>query len=146
MLCFNLSRSFQRTFICTSFKLYWSVAGALMTQENPSQAFERTVKYLKLSNADEQTLQLYQIIYQTAGWQGVMREQARRINDNPLEHIFYIAAIYAQINDKDKAMEFLEKSYQRREFWMAYLQVEPRLNGLRADPRFETLVRKVEAK
>jgi hypothetical protein len=59
---------------------------------------------------------------------------------------FFAAAIYAQIGDKDKAMEFLEKSYQRREFWKAYPQVEPRLDSLRGDPRFEDLVRRVESK
>jgi serine/threonine protein kinase/Tfp pilus assembly protein PilF/TolB-like protein len=129
-----------------AFRLYWQNAGALMTQENPPQAFERWMKYLKLTNPGEQTLQLYQTIYQTAGWQGVMREQARKNKENPMEHMFLIAAIHAQIGDKDSAMEFLEKSYQRREFWMAHLKVEPRLDSLRGDPRFEELLRRVESK
>ena len=134
-----------------AFRLYWQNAGALMTQEKPSEAFERWMKYLKsadlkLANEDEQTIQLYETIYQTAGWQGVMREQARRNKENPVYHNFLIAAIHAQIGDKDTAMEFLEKSYQRREFWMAHLQVEPRLDPLRSDPRFEKLVRRVESK
>ncbi len=129
-----------------AFKLYWGNNGALMTQENPSQAFERTMKYLKFANADEQTLQLYQTTYQTARWQGVMRGQISKISENPQEHIFFAAAINAQLGNKDKAMEFLEKSYQRREFWMAYLQVEPRLDSLRGDPRFESLVKRVESK
>jgi hypothetical protein len=75
-----------------------------------------------------------------------MREHAGRISENPQNHYFLIAAIYAQIGDKDKAMEFLEKSYQRRKFWMAHLQVEPRLDSLRGDPRFDELVRRVEFK
>ena len=130
----------------TAFGLYWGNNGALLTQENPAKAFERTIRYMKLANADEQTIRLYQTIYQTAGLQGVMREYAGEIGENLPEHIFYIAAIYAQIGDKDKAMEFLEKSYERREFWMAYLQVEPRLDSLRGDPRFEELIRRVESK
>jgi hypothetical protein len=75
-----------------------------------------------------------------------MREQARMNRENPVEHMFIIAAIHAQTGDKDTAMEFLEKSYQRREFWMAHLKIEPRLDSLRGDPRFEELVRRVESK
>jgi hypothetical protein len=47
---------------------------------------------------------------------------------------------------KDKALECLGKIYHRREHWMAYLQVDPRLDNLRGDPRFEDLVRRVETK
>jgi tetratricopeptide (TPR) repeat protein len=130
----------------TAFGLYWGNAGALMTQENSPQAFARWMKYLKLSNEDEQSIRLYETIYQTAGWQGVMREQARKSNESPTQHMFLIAAINAQIGDKDKAMEFLEKSYQRREFWMVHLQVEPRLDSLRGDPRFNDLVKRVESR
>ena len=134
-----------------AFRLYWQNAGALMTQENPSKAFGRWMKYLKsadlkLANMDEQSIQFYETIYQTAGWQGVMREQARRNKENPVEHMFLIATIHAQLGDKDTALEFLEKSYTRREFWMAHLQIEPRLDSLRSDSRFEELVRRVESK
>jgi serine/threonine protein kinase/Tfp pilus assembly protein PilF len=129
-----------------AFNLYSGNNNALMVQESPANAFERTMKYLKLSNADDKTLQLYQTIYQTDGWRSVMREQARRHSENPSAYSFFSAAIYAQIGDKDKALEFLEKSYQRREFWMVYLQTDPRLDSLRDDPRFVELVRKVEAK
>jgi serine/threonine protein kinase/TolB-like protein len=136
-----------------AFRLYWQNAGALMTVESPPKAFERWMKYLKSANlktvnTDEQpiSVETYEKIYQTAGWQGVMREQARMNRENPVEHMFIIAAIHAQTGDKDTAMEFLEKSYQRREFWMAHLKIEPRLDSLRGDPRFEELVRRVESK
>lgn len=129
-----------------AFRLYWHNAGSLLTHEDPPAAFERWMRYLKLSDADEQTIQLYQEIYQTAGWRGVMREQAKRNKAAPIEHEFLIAAIHAQIGDKDTAIEFLEKSYARREFWMAHLTVEPRLDSLRDDPRFVELVRRVEGR
>jgi serine/threonine protein kinase/Tfp pilus assembly protein PilF/TolB-like protein len=129
-----------------AFRLYWHNAGALMTQEDPREAFGRWVKYYKLAGADERTIRLYETIYQAEGWPAVMREQARRNKLDPVEHEFLIAAIHAQIGDNDTAMEFLEKSYARREFWMAHLRVEPRLDPLRSDPRFEDLVRRVEGR
>jgi hypothetical protein len=52
----------------------------------------------------------------------------------------------ARAGNKEQAFEYLEKSYQRRELWMHLLQVEPRLDSLRGDPRFDELVRRVELK
>jgi hypothetical protein len=37
----------------------------------------------------------------------------------------------------------LEKSYQKRELWMHLLKVEPGLDSLHDDPRFDELVRRV---
>ena len=134
-----------------AFRLYWQNAGALMTQENPAQAYERWLKYLKsadlkAANMDEASIQLFETIYRTAGWPGVMREQARRNKENPVEHKFLIAAIHLQTGDKETALDFLEQSYARREFWMAHLRVEPRLDPLRGDPRFEDLVKRIESR
>jgi tetratricopeptide (TPR) repeat protein len=129
-----------------AFRLYWHNAGALMTNEEPEKAYERWMKYFISTGPDEQILQSYQSIYQSAGWPGVMREQAKRNREAPVEHEFLIAAIHTQIGELDTAMEFLEKSYARREFWMAHLRVEPRLDPLRQDARFQDLVTRVEGK
>jgi len=102
------------------------------------------MKYLKWSNPGEETIQAYERIYQTTGWQGVMREQAKRVREELTDHKFLIAAIHAQVGDKDTAIEFLESSYQRREFWVTHMKSEPRLDNLRGDPRFEELIRNVE--
>ena len=74
-----------------------------------------------------------------------MQEHARRFEQN--EERYFFGAIYnVQAGNEDKAFEYLKKSYQRREMWMAYLQVDPRLDSLRGDARFEELVRRVESK
>jgi serine/threonine protein kinase/Tfp pilus assembly protein PilF len=129
-----------------AFRLYWHNAGALMTNDEPLKAYERWMRYFRSSGADQETIQHFESIYQSAGWPGVMREQARRNREAPIEHEFLIAAIHAQIGDLETAMEFLEKSYARREFWMAHLRVEPRLDPLRQDPRFQDLVTRVEGR
>ena len=58
--------------------------------------------------------------------------------------VYFQGAIeHAKIGHKDKAFEYLEKSYQRRETWMNMLKVEPGLDSLRDDPRFDELVKRV---
>jgi hypothetical protein len=100
------------------------------------------MRFQKLSNVDEETVRIFETAYQTAGWQGVLREQAKwSYQFNP--SIYFTACIYAQAGDKDKALEYLEKTYQRREHWMAYLQVDPRFDSLRNDPRYDALVKRL---
>ena len=48
-----------------------------------------------------------------------------------------------RIGDKQCAFEWLEKGFQERDDLMINLKVEPVFDGLRADPRFQDLVRSV---
>jgi tetratricopeptide (TPR) repeat protein len=115
---------------------------ALEMQGNESEAFEWFMKAPGMQNADEETVQAFKTAYQTSGWQGVLRERVKRFEEGN-EAYFHGAAYNAQIGNKDKAFEYLEKSYGRRELWMANLQVDPRLDSLRGDPRFDELVKRV---
>jgi serine/threonine-protein kinase len=120
---------------------YWIVGGVAF-QGKQSEDFERLTRFQKLSNVDEETVRIFETAYQTAGWQGVLREQAKwsyQFNRS----MYFTACIYAQAGDKDKALEYLEKTYQRREHWMAYLQVDPRFDSLRGDPRYDALVKRL---
>ncbi|MEO7674439.1 MAG: tetratricopeptide repeat protein, partial [Pyrinomonadaceae bacterium] len=56
---------------------------------------------------------------------------------------FHIALVYAQLGEPDKALEWLERSYQQRDPKMTFLKVEPRLKNLRDDPRFRDLTQRV---
>jgi serine/threonine protein kinase/tetratricopeptide (TPR) repeat protein len=120
---------------------YWIVGGVAF-QGKQSEDFERLMRFRKLSNVGEETDRIFETAYQTAGWQGVLREQSKWSHQfNPSK--YFTACIYAQAGDKDKALEYLEKTYQRREHWMAYLQVDPRFDSLRGDPRYDALVKRL---
>lgn len=56
---------------------------------------------------------------------------------------YYSALVYAGLEDKDRAFEWLERTYQERSTVLAYLQLDPRLANLRGDPRFSDLLRRV---
>jgi hypothetical protein len=47
------------------------------------------------------------------------------------------------LQEKDAALEWLEKAYQMHAFELAELSGDRRLNALRADPRFQDLARRV---
>src|SRR5260370_27620475 len=54
-----------------------------------------------------------------------------------------IALIYAGLGDNDPAFAWLEKGYAERSFQMQWLNVEPRWDRLRSDPRFADLQRRM---
>jgi tetratricopeptide (TPR) repeat protein len=56
---------------------------------------------------------------------------------------YVLAESYAALGDKDKAITWLEKAYEERDDWIAFIKVDPNLDGLRAEPRFVELLRRV---
>jgi TolB-like protein/DNA-binding winged helix-turn-helix (wHTH) protein len=54
------------------------------------------------------------------------------------------ALIYAGLGDKDRAFEWLQKAYQVRDKGMTFLKVDPTLDPLRSDPRFQDLLRRMK--
>jgi len=54
-----------------------------------------------------------------------------------------LASIYVALGEKDPAMAHLEKAYTKREGGLLWLKVNPAFDGLRSDPRFNTLVKRI---
>ena len=57
--------------------------------------------------------------------------------------LIFMAIVYSGLKDKDQAFRWLEKAYEEREGNLVYLNVEPRFDAIRSDPRFHELVRRV---
>jgi TolB-like protein/Tfp pilus assembly protein PilF len=53
------------------------------------------------------------------------------------------ADIYLGLGEKEKALDWLDKSYQDQESACWYLKVDPIYDGVRNEPRFQALVKKV---
>jgi serine/threonine protein kinase/tetratricopeptide (TPR) repeat protein len=75
---------------------------------------------------------------------------ARRVLDDLTElakrkyvapHFF--AGIHIGLGDNDRAMDYLERSWDERCHWLIYLHIDPSMDGLRSDPRFENLLQRV---
>jgi hypothetical protein len=99
---------------------------------------------LNVLKRDEQGIARYQAAYLNSGWRGVLLERAADPEKGfgyPTD--FHIAGLYARAGEKDKAFEYLERSFQRREWAMPQLQVYPQLDSLRDDPRYDDLVRRL---
>ena len=58
----------------------------------------------------------------------------------------YLAIVYLALGDKDRAFQYLNKGYQDRSEQLLYLGVEPLVDPLRSDPRFDVLLKQVGLK
>lgn len=56
---------------------------------------------------------------------------------------FYIAAIYVGLDEKHQAFACLEKAYEEREQGLVVMRREPMFDPLRADPRYQDLLRRM---
>ena len=54
-----------------------------------------------------------------------------------------MAYVYAGLGDKEQAFACLEKAYAQHEPLLVALKMEPLFNGIRSDPRFRDLLRRV---
>ena len=59
---------------------------------------------------------------------------------------YRIAAVYLALGDKDQAIEWLKKDYEVKDNWMNQLKVDPVVDTLRSDPRFQVLLRRMKFK
>lgn len=51
--------------------------------------------------------------------------------------------LYVALHENDSAFEWLQSAPEQRCVWLGYLGVEPQVDPLRPDPRFERFVRSV---
>ena len=74
----------------------------------------------------------------------ILDQLFKKIADGEYVMAPQIAIIYAELQEKEEAIRWLEKGYQERAPWMVYLNTDPRYDGLRSDPRFCDLLRRMK--
>jgi TolB-like protein/DNA-binding winged helix-turn-helix (wHTH) protein/Flp pilus assembly protein TadD len=68
-----------------------------------------------------------------------MLEQSKKRYVSP----FYVSIVYAGLHENEKAMDWLEKAYTDRSNAIIFLKVDPDFDGLRSNPRFQALLRRL---
>ena len=126
--------------------LYIRLFISLKQQGKEDEAFDYLLKKLTMDHVENQIIERFRTAYATMGWRGVTIERIKHPEIEPFTGPFDVACLYATVGDKDKAFEHLEKAYLQRSYRMAVLQVEPQLDAIRDDPRFDELVRQMESK
>src|SRR5215468_8694315 len=72
-----------------------------------------------------------------------MLEDLRHLSAARYVSPYSVALVHAGLGNRDQALAWLDKAYAERSDYMPYLTLEPMLDGLRSDHRFDALVRRV---
>ena len=54
-----------------------------------------------------------------------------------------MALVYIGLQDTDQAFAWLERAYADHSHLLAWLKVDPRFDGIRGDPRYRDLLRRM---
>ncbi|MDQ6802221.1 MAG: protein kinase [Acidobacteriota bacterium] len=85
-------------------------------------------------------------LYGRLGQRNEALEILQSIDEQSQKHFvtpYAPALIYLGLGDKEKALEFLARSFNERSNWLVWLLQDPRWDAIRSEPRFQEIVRKV---
>ena len=78
------------------------------------------------------------------------REKTQEILDelikrSELEYVspFHIALVYFALGENDQGFEWLDIAYEKRDYWLLWIKIEPFLDNIRIDQRFKMLIKKM---
>jgi hypothetical protein len=57
---------------------------------------------------------------------------------------YYLALPYIGLGDKKKALDWLEKAVEDHSWPLPYIKVEPKMDVLRSEPRFEKIIQRLK--
>src|SRR5947208_1204708 len=113
-----------------------------------SEAIAEFQKAFELNN-DHYSLAMLGQAYARNGQKDEAQKILARLNEEAKSHYvapYALALVQIGLGDKDRAIEELDHAYREQETnYLFGIKVDPMLDDLRGDPRFEALVRRVTA-
>lgn len=110
------------------------------------QAFEWYSAGHRLGGASARDLEALKTAYTKLGWRGVLQHEIDHWRQEEKTGVIVnagLASLYAQLGSQEQAFSCLEKAYEKHEAWIMPILVDPELDPLRSDPRFQDLVRRI---
>jgi tetratricopeptide (TPR) repeat protein len=114
---------------------------------------QAVAEFDKISDQDKVTAAGNQFVAGLLGWVYAVSgrrtdalkiaQEFKDLSTHAYVDFYWSGVIYAGLGDKEEAFRMLEKSYQEHAATMPCLAVDPFWSGMRSDPRFADLLRRI---
>ena len=125
---------------------HFELARVYEQQGKLEEAAQESLKADDLFGTDPKKIAQLKEAMAKSGAQGYWRrtlENYRESGKSRYVPSVLVAEACVRVGDKDSAFEWLERGFEERDDLMIDLKVEPVFDGLRSDPRFQDLIRRV---
>jgi adenylate cyclase len=110
------------------------------------EAVEEYLKEKAVHGVSKEELSMLGQVFAKSGMKGLIRVELKStMAESKDQYVkpFEIAQLYARLGENDRALQWLEKVYQERGHDLIFMKVDPRVDSLRSDPRFQDLLRRM---
>jgi TolB-like protein/Tfp pilus assembly protein PilF len=108
------------------------------------KAAEEFLEGKVLSGLAPQQLEELRQGLQQSGYVGYFRARLRQLqNRKAYVSPYDLADLTLRIGDREAALKWLEAAYAEHSPYLVFLRIEPRMDTLRPDPRFQDLIRRI---
>lgn len=124
---------------------YWGLWSAFHQKAMFEEALAEATQFYALLGESEVAAAMKNLHART-GYRGALRLGAEMLVEQAtLRYVqpIRIARLYARAEEKEQALEWLEKAYEERDPFLAQLSVDVDWNSLRSTPRFRDLLRRM---
>jgi DNA-binding winged helix-turn-helix (wHTH) protein/tetratricopeptide (TPR) repeat protein len=128
---------------------YHFLSSAYAMQGDYEQAFEWYFALHRQIGASAGNLRVIKTAYTKMGWRGILQHEIEQLQQAQKEGVHndsMLASFYARLGDREQAFRCLEKAYKNRESWLVTILINPELDLLRSDPRFDELLKRIGLK
>ena len=113
------------------------------------QAFKWFLKNQEMRGSQPNVIEAYRGTFDRSGWDGVLQKfsEISRADYSPGQYnktAYQNLIASAFVGDSDAAVSFLSDGLNNRDLWIPYAMHDPAYEGLRQDPRFREMLRKID--
>jgi TolB-like protein/Tfp pilus assembly protein PilF len=159
--CFAAESFFERDFDRAAERLQTTISmdpnnafaydlleAVLWRQNTPVEAFEASEKTNALEGIfSQQEMADMRKAYEVSGYSGYLRKEnelrQQHLAQGKYESPLIIALTYARAGANSEALDWLEKAAEERTPWLPELKIDPAWDGVRSDPRFIAVLKKI---
>jgi tetratricopeptide (TPR) repeat protein len=113
--------------------------GGLSNAYSQKGMYKEAVEHYLRGLDPPETVKSLRGAFEKSGWRGFLEQTLER--ERVALNTYETAKAYSRLGEKEQALKWLEQAYERRDFMLYLVKIDPDFDALHSDPRFEEIIR-----